>query len=221
MTAQRPDLLARLETDLLDWTTPLSALPYRGRSTQPLNVLNLPDGIREHISEIVRLNQGVEGLEALAVQHEAQNRQIELGVFTGDAYVAVWNRNPNRRFDVVALYWSIAPAQIREVLGHVRAALVEFVINLRAEVGEGGQLPSAAQVEEALRTAVPAVFNNSTMTFMTTKEGDIMPEGPGRRSRATRRRSTAHPATSRSPARTSTRSTPRESTWRRSGSARP
>ena len=227
MTAQCPDLLARLETDLLDWTTPLSALlticmmlagrthatqlqtwataelkgyprmedvpdyrkvaapimqvielPYRGRSTQPLNVLNLPDAIREHINEIVPLNQGVEGLESLAVQHEAQNRRIELGVFAGDAYVAVWNRNPNRRFDVVALYWAVAPAQIREVLGHIRAALVEFVINLRAEVGDGGQLPSAAQAEEALRAAVPAIFNNSTVTFMTTKEGDIMPEGP-------------------------------------------
>jgi hypothetical protein len=57
----------------------------------------------------------------------------------------------------------------------------QFVIELRAEAGDSEQLPSAAQTDEALRTAVPlVVFNNSAVTIMaaTTKNGDIMPDGP-------------------------------------------
>jgi hypothetical protein len=67
------------------------------------------------------------------------------------------------------------------VLGQVRTALTEFVAQLRNEVGDTDDLPSAAQADGALRAALPSVvFNNSSVTVVTatTKNGDIMPDGP-------------------------------------------
>ena len=79
------------------------------------------------------------------------------------------------------MYWSINPAVLRGVLGQIRTALTEFVIELRARPATVSSSPSAVQTDEALRTAVPSlVFNNSAVTIMaaTTKNGDIMPDGP-------------------------------------------
>jgi hypothetical protein len=227
VTRQRPDLLVKLEQDVLDpgvqlsdllrtcivlagrtqaahlreWATAelngyprISEVPeyrkiaapimqvidiyYRGRATRPLNVHSLPDAIREHISEIVPLNQAVGELEALVLEHEALKRQIELGVFADDAYVAVFT---GTRL-AATTWWPCTGRSARPlsggVLDRIRTALTEFVVELRSEVGDSGQLPSAEQTDEALRAAVPwAVFNNSTVQFMTTKEGDIMPDG--------------------------------------------
>lgn len=151
--------------------------PYLGRSTQLLNVLSLPEPIREHITETVPLNQGVDELEAMASLHEAQNRLVELGVFAGDAYAAVWNRNPRRAFNVVALYWAVSPASLRGVLGRIRTALTEFVIELLTEVGGTDQLPSAEQVDRALQATV---FNNSTVNFFMPngQMGDVVTNQP-------------------------------------------
>jgi hypothetical protein len=77
------------------------------------------------------------------------------------------------------MYWSISPAAILGVLGQIRTALTEFVAELRNEVGDCDELPSAEQADGALRAALPSViFNNSPVTFMTatTKNGDIMPD---------------------------------------------
>ena len=102
--------------------------PYLGRSTRLLNILSLPEPIREHISETVPLNQGVDELEAMADLHEAQNRLVELGNVASDAYATIWNKNPHRAFDVVALYWAVSPASIRGVLGLIRTTLTGFVV---------------------------------------------------------------------------------------------
>jgi hypothetical protein len=156
-------------------------VPYQGLVTQVVNVQSLPEGIRERINEIVPLNQSVDELEALASQCEAQHRQLELGVFGGDLLMSMWNQDHPYGRSAVAMYWSIDTALIRGVLGQIRTALTEFVVKLRAEVGDSEELPSAEQTDGALRVAVPsAVFNNSTVTFVTasTKIGDIMSDGP-------------------------------------------
>lgn len=62
--------------------------------------------------------------------------------------------------------------------------LKEFVVELRAEVGDSDQLPSAALADKAVRSAVPsAIFNNSTVRFVTaaTKNRNIMRTGPAPR----------------------------------------
>jgi hypothetical protein len=154
-------------------------VPYRGIVTQPFNVRSLPDGIRERLDALVPLNQSVDELEAMADQYEAQRKPIQLEVFCSDLLLAIWNRNNPYGPRVVAMTWSIDPPVIRGVLGQVRTKLSEFVAELRAEVGDGDQLPSAAQADEALRAAVPSLtINNSTVTIVaaTTNNGDIMPD---------------------------------------------
>lgn len=156
-------------------------VPGQGLVTQLFNVQTLPEPVRERVNEIVPLTQSVDDLEALIAQHEPQNKQVELEVFASDLLSAIWNQNNPYGPRAVAMYWSINPAVLRGVLGQIRTALTEFVIELRAEAGDSEQLPSAAQTDEALRTAVPSVvFNNSAVTIMaaTTKNGDIMPDGP-------------------------------------------
>jgi hypothetical protein len=78
------------------------------------------------------------------------------------------------------MYWALDPAVIRGVLGVVRTALTEFVVELCGEIGYRDQLPSAEQTDEALRTAAPWTITDSNVTIVTaiTKGGDVMPSGP-------------------------------------------
>jgi hypothetical protein len=66
--------------------------PWGRSSTQLLNVLTLPEPIRQAVSEIVPLNQSVAALDALAAEHEAQQRRIQLSPAAFDVYAAAWNR---------------------------------------------------------------------------------------------------------------------------------
>lgn len=151
--------------------------PFGNVETRLLNVMELPDPIRDHITELVPLNQSIDQLEALAVQSGEQRRNAELAVYGGDIFMRVWNQN-QRGERAIKMIWSIDPSVIRGVLGEVRTALTEFVVELRIELGDGDGLPSAEQTDEALRTAI--TITDSTITFVraTTKNGDIMPEGP-------------------------------------------
>jgi len=154
-------------------------VPGQGLVTQLFNVQTLPAPVREWVNEIVPLTQSVDDLEGLIAQHGPQNKQVELEVFTSDQLTAIWNENNPYGPRAVAMYWSINPAAIRGVLGQIRTALTEFVVELEAEVGESDQLPTGEQTDEVLRTAVPStIFNNSNVTIMNTESGDIMPDAP-------------------------------------------
>lgn len=127
------------------------------------------------------LSQPVDELEGYVAQYGPQNRQIELEVFGSDLLMKFWNENNPIGTRAVSMYWSISPAAIMGVLGQIRTAMIEFVAQLRSEVGNSDALPSAEQADEALRAALPSVvFNNSSVTVVTatTKRGDIMPDGP-------------------------------------------
>jgi hypothetical protein len=151
---------------------------FRGVSTLPVNVQELPGFVREHINEDVHLNQSIDTLEGLVRDYQGRNERVHLGIPGGDIWLDIWNENNGGNARALRMYWSLDPVVIRGVLGRVRTALAEFIAELRSEVGDSDQLPSAEQTDEALRTAVPsAVINNSNVTIMTTKEGDIMPDG--------------------------------------------
>ena len=146
-------------------------------NTQLLNVLELPDYLRDHITEVVRLNQGVTELEALAADHEAQQQRVQLGLQAADAYMAAMNARtgPSRR--IVALYAEFPPALIRGVLGKIRAVLTEFVGQLGAEVDDGDDAqPSADQADSVLRSLllVQAVITNLNVFTGTSQAGGIV-----------------------------------------------
>lgn len=152
-------------------------MPYGHVQTRLLNVQELPESIREVISEAVPLNQSIDELEAIADRSEAQGRNVELAVFGGDMFMRVWNHNP-RGERATRMIWSVDPGVIRGVLGQVRTALTEFMVELRVELGQGGELPSAEQADEALRSAISITGSTITIMQATTVNGDIMPGGP-------------------------------------------
>jgi len=101
--------------------------PWGRISTQLLNVLTLPEPIRKTVSEIVPLNQSAAALAALAAEHEAQQRRIQLSPPAFDAHAAAWNRRADRPYTIVAVYAEFPPSLIRGVLGEIRTVLTEFV----------------------------------------------------------------------------------------------
>lgn len=148
--------------------------PFGQVQTRLLNVQELPEPIRRVISEEVPLNQSIDELEAIVTRPEAQGRNVELVTLGGDVYMRFWNNNP-RGERATKMVWSIDPGVIRGVLGQVRTALTEFVVELRIEIGEGGQLPSAEQADEALRAAISITDSTVTIMQASTTNGDIMP----------------------------------------------
>jgi AbiTii len=156
-------------------------VPGRGLVPQIFNPQTVPEFARKHLSGIVPLTQPIDELEGYISQYGPQNKQVELEVFGSDLLMMFWNENNPYGPRAVSMYWSISPAVIIGVVGQVRTALTELVAKLRNEVGDGADLPSAEQADEALRAALPSVtFNNSSVTVVTatTKSGDIMPDGP-------------------------------------------
>lgn len=151
--------------------------PYGQLQKRLLNVQELPEFIRKVINEEVPLNQSIDELEAIVSRSDAQGRNVELAVFGGDVFMRFWNQNHHGE-RAIRMCWSIDPGVIRGVLGQVRTALTEFVVELRVEIGEGGELPSAEQTDEALRSAISITASTVTILHATTKEGDIMPDGP-------------------------------------------
>jgi hypothetical protein len=149
---------------------------YRGVQTLLLNVQDLPAEIRETINELVPLNQPIDQLEALVRQAGDQSRNVELAVFGGDLFMHLWN-SYGRGVRAVRMCWSIDPSAIHGVLGQVRTALTELVVELRIEVGESSELPSADKTDQALQNAINIIGSTVTIVHATTKEGDIMPDG--------------------------------------------
>ncbi len=154
--------------------------PWGRPSTHILNPLTLPEPIREHVSEIVPLNQGVDMLEALAAEHEAQQQRLQLSPPAFDAYKTVWNRRSERLYSIVAVYAEFPSSLIRGMLGEIRTVLTEFVAELGAEVDAGDdEQPSAAHAENVLRAIVgSAVITNLNVFTSTSQAGDIVTNQP-------------------------------------------
>lgn len=151
--------------------------PWGRPSTHILNPLTLPEPIREHVSEIVPLNQGVDTLEALAAEHEAQQRRLQLSPPAFDAYMTAWNRRGDRPYTIVAVYAEFPPSLIRGVLGEIRTVLTQFVAELGAEVD--ADEPSAGHVDDLLRTIVgSAVITNLNVFTGTSQAGGIVTNQP-------------------------------------------
>lgn len=154
--------------------------PFGRLTTHLLNPCTLPEPLREHISEIVPLNQGVDALEALASEHEAQQQRVRLSPPVFDLYVATCGRSDQFGSSIVALYVEFPPSLIRGVLGQILTALTRFVAGLGAEVeAADDDQPSAAQADDVLRAIVgSAVIGNLNVITGTIQPGGIVTAQP-------------------------------------------
>lgn len=141
------------------------------------------DTLHDH-NYSLKLREPIDRLDAIAAHSEASGKPFKIAVekdiikqYTRPLYKFYFDLRQAPPEAVESMKWLIDAPLVRGVLGQIRTALAEFIVELRAEVGDGDELPSARQTDRALQVALPAaVFTNSTVTIMTTGKGDIMPD---------------------------------------------
>jgi hypothetical protein len=118
---------------------------------QPLPPSALPQFARRHISENLRLRDGVGGLEALARQAE-----IKLAPPGGTELVHYMNAESSDPYrSIHSLYWAVAPAAIQGVLDRIRTSLTQLVAELRANMADNGSdIPSPEAANQAVSVVV-------------------------------------------------------------------
>ena len=110
----------------------------------------LPEFAREHISEQVRLRDGVGGLEALARQSE-----IKLMPPMASDLARVMNgENANPYQHINSIYWNVSPSALHGVLDHIRTALAQLVGELRANMDDNEEIPSTEAANQAVSVVV-------------------------------------------------------------------
>jgi len=131
----------------------------------------------------LKLREPIDRLDAIASHSETSGKPYRIAVEKGilenyqrQTYKFYFDIRQTPPFSVESMSWLVDLPLIRGVLGQIRTALAEFIVELNAEVGDGDELPSSSQTDRALQVALPAaVFTNSTVTIMATGKGDIMP----------------------------------------------
>jgi AbiTii len=110
----------------------------------------LPNFAQEHISEEVKLLQGVGGLEALARQSD-----IKLMPPMGGDLVRIMNSESDNPFQHIhRIYWSVAPSALHGVLDHIRTALTQLIAELQANMDSDEEIPSTEAANQAVNVVV-------------------------------------------------------------------
>jgi hypothetical protein len=118
----------------------------------------LPDPVNKHIDEQVPLNGGVAEIEAMIANAKRQESgEIKLTLPMGQDVVRLMNHEIQQRGDVdrvTAIYWSLSHVTLEGVLDQIRTRLVELVAEMRAEMPNEAELPSAAVADNAVNVIV-------------------------------------------------------------------
>lgn len=152
--------------DLPDYRVIVAPLRLDGISGQyqvtgeELPLMALPDFAREHISNEVKLTDGVGMLEDLAQQAQiklAPPRASDLAL-----YMNAQSDNPWRHIN--SIYWAVSPSAVRGVLDQIRTALTQLVAELRANMPADDDLPSAEAADQAVNVVVTGERSQVSVT---------------------------------------------------------
>jgi hypothetical protein len=109
----------------------------------------LPDFAQEHISERLELRDGVGSLEAFARQP-----QIKISPPRAADLARLMNAKTGSYQHIISIYWSVAPPVMRGVVDQIRTALTQLVAELRANMNETDEIPSAEAASQAVNVVV-------------------------------------------------------------------
>lgn len=110
----------------------------------------LPEFAREHLSEKVELRDGVGSIEALSQQVD-----IKLQPAMASDIARVMNAESDNPYQqIISLYWSVSPTAIRGVLDQIRTALTQLVAELRANMPDDDDVPTAETANQAVSVVV-------------------------------------------------------------------
>jgi hypothetical protein len=126
---------------------------------QLISPSELPDPVNKHIDEAVPLNGGVAEIEAMIDRAKRQETgEIKLTLPSGQDVVRLMNYEMQQRgqhYDrVTAVYWSLSHVTLEGVLDQIRTRLVELVAEMRAEMPDEADVPSAAVADNAVNVIV-------------------------------------------------------------------
>jgi hypothetical protein len=139
-------------------TTRIDGAAFRSMITgQLISPSALPDPVNKHIDESVPLNGGVAEIEAMIESAKKQDGAVKLSLPMGQDVVRLMNHEMQQRGQsdqVTAVYWSVSHVTLESVIDQIRTRLVELVAEMRAEMPDETDVPSAAVADNAVNLIV-------------------------------------------------------------------
>lgn len=117
----------------------------------------LPDPVNKHIDEYVPLNGGVAEIEGMIASAKKTGGEVKLALPMGQDVVRIMNyemQQSGQRDQVTAVYWSVSHVTLEGVIDQIRTRLVELVAEMRSEMPDETDVPSAAVADNAVKLVV-------------------------------------------------------------------
>lgn len=135
----------------------VDVLSFRHQVTdQQISALDLPDVVRDHISEELKLAHGVGDLQAL-LRNTANAGETSVKLAPPGSAEVMKMMTYERRdqgVTVTAFYWSVHIARIEGVLDQIRTTLVSLVSEIRATMSDDASVPTAEQAAQAVNVVL-------------------------------------------------------------------
>jgi hypothetical protein len=168
-------------------TIRIDGATFNARITgQMISPSALPDPVNKHIDESVPLNGGVAEIEGMIASAKKQGGEVKLALPMGQDVVQLMNyemQQSGQIDQVTAVYWSVSHVTLEGVIDQIRTRLVELVAEMRAEMPDETEVPSAAVADNAVNlvlhgkkpkvtvnTAQASGTGNTATATMTSKE---------------------------------------------------
>ena len=133
---------------------------------QRISSMQLPDGIREHLSEEIEMRHSIPALESMVDSAERANESIRLSPPGAAEVAALMNAGGYGSHQVTSLYWVVSASTVRGIIERVCTNVIAMVNEMRAGMGSGEKLPSP----ELATQAVNIVINGDSNRVVT---GDV------------------------------------------------
>jgi AbiTii len=121
---------------------------------QRISPHDLPDVVREHVDETLRLRMGIGEIEALARRPD-DGKGLRVSLPGGADIATMMNHAIGDPYQhIQEVYWSVSPISLRGVIDRVRTTLTALVAELVATMPDEQDIPSSAVAAHAVNVAV-------------------------------------------------------------------
>lgn len=152
-----------------------AAVPQGAIRHQTIGVNDLPEGIRDEITDDAIFRQGVGELEAMIITHD-ESKMIQL-MLPGAMIIAklIDHQSGRRDQKVTSIYWSVSTAAVTGILDQVRTRMAQMLGELRAVTPAGAALPTPADANRAVSIVIHG--KNNRVSVAHAADGGIASTG--------------------------------------------
>lgn len=121
---------------------------------QQISPFDLPEFVRDDISETIELRHSLPALVDMAKSAESDDGSLKLmppAATTVVSYMNTANRNGD---NISSLYWSVASVSIKEVIERVCTIAVELASEMRAGMYKDQTIPSSEVASQAVEVVI-------------------------------------------------------------------